>query len=186
MFNILLDALPTEWNGYKIYADFRTGIQLTQISEDTELTDVEKLECMARVLFVDMPQSYEEVTECVTWFMNGWNFDKHTGGHSEKAMDFDQDQGRIYSAFMAQYHIDLNTSDMHFWQFMNLLSNLEECAFTRVIDIRTKKIEPKMCKEEKQSLLKFKKIFALKPIQSEEDRLAEEEATEIFLKQLGV
>ena len=75
---------------------------------------------------------------------------------------------------------------MHFWKFMYLLTNLEECSFTRVIDIRTKKIDAKASKEEKEYYKKAKKIYSLSAEveQSEEDKLAEQEAVNEFLKHL--
>ena len=37
MFNLLLDALPTEYEGYLIRTDYRIGIQISQALEDEEL-----------------------------------------------------------------------------------------------------------------------------------------------------
>lgn len=188
MFNILLDALPTEWNGYAINSDFRTGLQMSQASEDEELSESEKMQVMVSLLFKDKQPSFDECMECIQWFFNGWSHDNHTPSKASsiKSMDFDQDQGRIYSAFMAQYHINLNIADLHFWEFMILISNLEECAFTRVVGIRTKKIDAKMSKAEKDYYTGAKKTYAIKreDVLDEEEKLAEEEAIAEFNKYL--
>ena len=37
MFNVLLDPLPQEWNGYPIDTDFQTGIQINPCLGDETL-----------------------------------------------------------------------------------------------------------------------------------------------------
>jgi len=181
VFNILLDELPTKWGEYELNTDFRVGIQIMQAMTDAEITETEKIYVIHRLLFKDYGAGIDEVAECVEWFLSGWNHDNViNSGNTKTAISFDNDHGRIYSAFMSQYHINLNTAQMHFWEFMILLTNLEECAFTRVIDIRTKKITSKMSKEEKEAYNRGKKIYSIhqeEPLTEEED-----EALQIFLK----
>ena len=89
----------------------------------------------------------------------------------------------MYAAFKSQYGIDLNKDDMHYWQFMGLLTTLDDCAFTRVVDIRMKKITSKMPKEEKAATLRAKKIYGLDQRQeTEEQKQKQQEAIEIFEK----
>lgn len=181
MFNIMLDEYPTEWEGYPINTDFRVGIQITQASVDTELNSIEKIQVFALLLFKDKTPNAEGIAECVDWFLNGWYRDHPTTTESRTPlMDFDVDAGRIYSAFLSQYQIDLNIEDMHYWRFMYLLSNLEECAFTRIVDIRAREMNDKMSKEERAQLQKAKKIYTL--VVADE---AEQEATDNFLKALN-
>lgn len=189
MFNILLDEYPKEWNGYKLNTDFRIGIMMTMASSDKRLDEREKSRAIINLLFDgDCPHSFDECMECVGWFMNGWNHDHHKKSSStQEVMDFNVDQGRIYSAFLMQYHIDLNIEDMHFWKFMFLLSNLEECSFTRVIDIRTKKFDGNTSKAERKHYTDAKRIYVIDTNEekTEEDKEAEREVTETFLKFIG-
>jgi hypothetical protein len=143
MFNILLDELPDEWespsgNVYKLETDFRIGIQICQIQSDNDLTQIEKYVLARKLLFADKcPESREETIECIDYFMNNWNHDNTSSKkEDEQLMDFDVDQWRIYAAFLEQYKIDLKTCCMHWWEFMGLLSSLQECTYTRVINIR--------------------------------------------------
>lgn len=188
MFNILLDKLPTEWNGYEIVTDFEVGIMISQCMRDESLSSLEKICTAAGLLFGDepenYPQNYEEISEALQWFLNGWNQDNVSAGkksgskkNEAETMNFDTDQWRIYAAFKEQYGIDLNTIEyLHFWVFMGLLTSLEECTFTRVISIREKKIDSKMSKEEKSFLQKAKEMFKIrKPEEYEE---SEEESAE--------
>ncbi len=179
MFNVLLDELPEEWNGYPIDFDFQTGIQISQCLADSSLSDMEKRYTAISLLFPDDDKrpGFEEAMEGVNWFLNEFNHDKHgkNSGHT-RVMDFDVDQWRIYAAFRNQYGINLNRDSLHWFEFMGLLSNLEESSFGRVIDIRQKKITSKMSKEEKKAIMDAKKIYTL--TDEEKPPTAEEKAAE--------
>lgn len=182
MFNILLDEKPTSWNGYSVNTDFRIGIQLMQIVQDKELAEREKTPLMLELLFPGIaPSDPNELTECVQWFLGGWYLDKQAKKkETARAFDFDVDQWRIYAAFRSQYNIDLNTVDLHFWEFMGLLTSLEECAFTRISNLRTQKIDPKMSKEEKQALKEAKRIYQLDDTEKVDNQREVDEALAIF------
>lgn len=179
-FNILLDPLPEEWNGYPIDSDFQTGIQLFWIINDDELSNWEKFAECRDFLFPDeSPGTAEEVWAAVIWFLNGWNTDNLPKGKSEApVMSYQADQWRIWVAFKRQYGIDLNMDKLHFWCFMALLRNLDECSFTHVIDIRGKKITTKMSKEERKAYTEAKAIYALKSAAGKRE-YTEEEARKI-------
>ena len=183
MFNILLDAFPDNWKGCKINTDFRIGIMICLASSDAELSETDKANVIMNLLFDDEIPDEMEIAECVDWFLNGWTHDRHSKGSGVSVMDFDSDDGRIYTAFLSQYGIDLNTAEMHFWRFMHLLTNLEECAFTRVIDIRAKKIDGKMSKEERKYYTDAKRIYAINKDEEKsiEQKIAEQEVTDEFL-----
>lgn len=188
MFNVLLDPLPYEWNGYEVDMDFQTGIQISQCLADEELTNTEKVATALSLMFIrERPTDAEEIQEALTWYMNGWNHDNVSSGKKKDEtvlMDFDIDQWRIYAAFRKQYGIDLNRQKLHFWVYMGLLSNLEECSFTRVVSIRDKKIDSKMSREEKNALSKAKKMYAIKKevVETEEEAAEREAAIDVFNK----
>lgn len=188
MFNVMLDSFPDEWQGYKLNTDFRIGIMIALATSDNSLSDEEKSIVVLNLLFEDdYPESTQEIGECIEWFMNGWATDHFKKSGGVEVMNFDADQGRIYSAFLMQYKIDLNIEDMHFWKFMLLLTNLEECTFTRVIDIRAKKLDSKMNKEERKYYVEAKKMYSItrENIKTEEEKEAEREVTETFLNYIG-
>lgn len=161
MFNVMLDRLPTEYKGFPINSSFRIGIQISQLLGDNGLSEVERLYKAYDLLFLDEglgtgetvpfknsdggdipPPDLQTAQEGILWFLTGWYTDNTAKGKEKeepkKDMDYDVDQWRIFSAFLTQFGVNLNTEDMHFWAFMGLLSTLEECAFTRIVDIRTK------------------------------------------------
>lgn len=188
MFNILLDPLPQDWNGYPIDTDFQTGILISQCLEDQSLNDREKFYTAAGLLFPgERPGSAEEVAEALNWYMTGYNHDNKTKQDAKEApvMDWDMDQWRIYAAFRGQYGIDLNTARMHWFVFMGLLSNIEECTFTHVMEIRRKKITARMSAEEKAVVREAKKVFAIRAQEQEADP-EEKKRVEEFLKYASV
>lgn len=173
MFNVMLDRLPTEYNGYPINSSFRIGIQIFQIMDDPELSEIEQLYKSCELLFdvesVDKLPDMATMQEGIQWFLSGWYMDNLVKDDKKerKDMDYDIDQWRIFSAFLTQFGINLNEADMHFWVFMGLLSTLEECAFTRIVDIRTKKIDPKMKPSDKEELRKVKERYALSQVEEQ-------------------
>lgn len=188
MFNVLLDPLPTEYEGFPIDSDFQTGIQIMQVLEDTELSKQEQIGTALSLLF---PQKEDEEGNLLPfpdihtaiagmkWILTEWHHDKPNKKDKARVTDYDIDQWRIYSGFKQHYGINLNTDKLHFWEFMGLLTTLPECAYTRVIDIRTRKINPKTSAEEKKAIWEMKQIYALDVIE-EEITEEDKEAIEAF------
>lgn len=186
MFNVLLDPLPYEWNGFKVDMDFQAGIQVSQCLTDEDLTKQERLATAVSLMFPEeRPSDMQDISDALYWYMNGWNHDNISKDKKKDEtilMDFDIDQWRIYAAFKMQYGIDLNRETIHFWVYMGLLSNLEECSFTRVVSIRDKKIDSKMSKEEKTALKNAKKMYAInkEEVETEEEKAEREAAIDEF------
>jgi len=186
MFNVLLEKTPWKWHGYPIDARHRTGIRIMQCLGDKEFSEYERTEMALNMLFYvpDRRPSQTEAIDGLEWFLNGYNHDHHKKTSSAvKCFDFDVDQWRIYSAFREQYHIDLNRVSMHWFVFMGLLTNLQECAFTRVMDIRVRKIDAKASRKEKDALVKAKEIYKItEPGEgmTPEEKAAQEKQLRIF------
>lgn len=165
-----------------------------QLMEYGEVSEREKVWLAADLLFLDSPGTLQEVFDGIVWFLGGWNTDNPDEGEKkgEPVIDWDMDQWRIYSAFKKQYGIDLNDlgkhcigyqqledhqiipvyekNILHFWTFMGLLTTLDDCAFTRVVDIRAKKLEGKMDPKEKAFYRQAKKKYAIgRPVEKETD-----------------
>mgnify|MGYP002516864916 CR=1 FL=1 len=188
MFNILLDELPEKWNGYEVYTDLSTGIQLSQCLIDNDLSDREKLYLTIHLLFVnDFPRDCGQIFEAVTWLLNGWNNDCMPTQKDNKVdvMDFDMDSWRIYAAFRGQYGINLSQENLHFWEFMGLLSNLDECAFVKVVEIRQKEITANMSKKEKDEILKAKAMYLINKEKNAKDTGADQEARDYAIKEFN-
>lgn len=188
MFNVLLDPLPTEYEGFPIDCDFQIGIQIMQVLDDEELSEQERLGTALSLLFLTEDKNgnplpvpdLRTAAEGLVWFLTDWNHDHNTKADKERVTDYDIDQWRIYSAFRQHYGINLNTDKLHFWEFMGLLTTLPECAYTRVIDIRAKKITSKMGKDEKKAYTELKKVYALEQPKEVEYTDKQKEAIDEF------
>lgn len=169
MFNILLDKLPTEYHGFLIDSDFQVGVQIMQVLDNEELSQQEQIGAALSLLFLQEDEDgnflpipdAQTAVEGLVWFLTDWNHDHNSKGDKARVTDYDIDQWRIYSAFRQHYGINLNTDKLHFWEFMGLLTTLPECAYTRVIDIRAKKITSKMGNDEKKAYAELKRVYAL-------------------------
>ena len=188
MFNVLLDPLPTEYKGFLIDSDFQIGIQIMQALEDGGLSEQEGRAIALSLLFLQEDEDgrplplpdVETAMEGLVWFLTDWNHDHNSKGDKARVTDYDIDQWRIYSAFRQHYGINLNTDKLHFWEFMGLLTTLPECAYTRVIDIRAKKITAKMGKDEKKAYTELKKVYALEQTNEAEYTDGQKEAIDEF------
>lgn len=86
------------------------------------------------------------------------------------AYSFEHDAERIYAAFLEQYGMDLYTvKNLHWWKFRAMFSNLSDtCEIVRIMQIRTKELEPGMTAKERRALKKAKSIYALPDLRTQE------------------
>ena len=190
MNNILLDDLPNEWNGYIVNTWFQIGVQLFNIMDDADITEMERAELIIILLFGnedgsirEYPQTYEEVEACVKWFLHGWYHDNDVEHEDNgiRLMDYDVDQWRIYADFLQIYHIDLYISDMHWWMFQGLLWNMpvEQSSFMQCLQIRQKKPRKGASSEEKKAIELGHKRFDLNQKKIKNKSFSSEEQSKI-------
>jgi hypothetical protein len=160
MFNIITHDLPTEFMGVKIKTDFRQGLKFFNILDEDELDEREKALLIMKCLFFSIPPNVETLWEFINNYISGG---EKGDGSGEKVTDFNQDAGRIYSAFWQVYKIDLRAVDLHWWQFLELFKNLPDgTTLSRVIEIRTKDIDDKMDSKTKAKLMSLKASYMIK------------------------
>lgn len=156
--NILTDKLPEEYKGYRINTDFRVGIQLSRILDNKVEDDDSWLDDVIDLLWGNgVPTTlsegglivvdYDLVQETILWFRCGGNpiFELRKAKRkqikqselTETAYDFEEDSGYIFAAFIQQYGIDLTETNMHWFKFLALFKSLQDCAFTKLQEIRT-------------------------------------------------
>ena len=90
------------------------------------------------------------------------------GEQTEKVIDFKQDAAIIRSAFY-RIGIDLLKSDIHFFQFLELLADLpKDTALMRTIDIRTRPL-PKPTKDNREQIAELQRLKAKVAIKMTDD-----------------
>ncbi len=189
MTNFLLDPLPDEYEGYLIRTDFRIGIQMRLAFEDNDLTTEEKAMVAINLLFGNgAPEDIEKALNGVLWFLkagddreadgNGdtrnsgdyeaQNDDGDDSGGEQSNFSFDYDAMRIYTAFKRTYGVDLTTARLHWFEFVAMLQDLGECAFTSIVEIRAKDLG-KVPKAQQGEYARLKERYALPQTFTEEE-----------------
>lgn len=169
---------------YKINTDFKVALKCDEVMR-SNVRDEEKTLAVIYLLYGDEglnnPQDYEELVNKVVKFLQ---CDKEsTDDNKEPDMDFEQDKSYIKASFYTDYNIpDIYKTNMHWWDFYDLLNGLtENCVLNRIRYIRSydisdikdrktlemwrkqkqsvalKKKEKKMTKEQEESMNRFLK-----------------------------
>ena len=171
--NILVDLLPTkvEIDGieYNINTDFRYWINYTLLLEDNSFTEEEKILTILQLVFVDnIPENLQEAFEKIKWFYNCGeeiksNVSKPIGkSKNDKIFDYEYDANYIYSAFMTQYHIDLQDINLHWWKFQALFKALDDnLLFSKIQKYRAIDLKDIKDSKEKAFYKKMKKLYEL-------------------------
>jgi hypothetical protein len=164
MYNILLDRLPDNYNGFLIRTDFRIGLQIYACFYDKSLKQEERFMISLKLLYGNgIPKNMDMAIEGLMWFLNlGEKPDNKAKQSNQKPiMDFEIDSSRIYSGFKSKFGIDLNKVRMHWFEFRYLLLELKDCHMSDVIEIRQKKIDKNMPLEQRIEYRRLKKIYAI-------------------------
>lgn len=112
-------------------------------------------------------------------------FSSKNGKTTQVDFDYVQDSPSIISAMRQEYKLSVEeTKNLHWWEFLALFDNLSsECSFSKIVQIRKMKIDPKASPERKAELKEAKKTFGLidtrTPEQKEADRIAQFNALEL-------
>lgn len=170
MYNLLLDPLPEEYEGYLIRTDYRIGIQISQVLEDEDLEWYEQLDTAFRLLYGEGMPPADTAMSGLQWFLNGGTQPAGEGGGDSGVtyFSFDYDATRLYSAFRRTYGVELDRITLHWFRFLAMFGDLGDCALTQVIDFRSADLG-KMDKETKKVYIKMRRRFALPQPQSREE-----------------
>lgn len=171
---------------YKINTDFRTAIECNSIAEDKTIDDYERALAIIYKLFGDEglqdTHNYEDLLKVATMFLNCGKEIEESDKKVKKDMDFVQDMDYIEASFMSDFHIDLETSDMHFWKFMKLMNGLSNsemgncCVLNNVRNLRNYDVSQIKDAKERQKIIEAKQAVAL---QTEEKQFTQEEQNAI-------
>jgi len=183
--NILLDKLPQyTQSGYRIRTDFRESIKFELLMQDTQINKEDKITQAINLYYYDISKITDiqkAVKEILYFFacgkMNKVD-DKKTENSDNKTKQiysYEFDAEYIYSAFLQQYKIDLNSIKyMHWWKFKALMENLsEDTQFVKIMGYRALDISKIKDKEEKVRYKKLKKIYALPDMRTIEQKEAD-------------
>ena len=185
--NLLVDRLPTEHEGLKIDANFRSFILFELLMQDNEIKKEDKIVLALQLFFDEPPKDIKKAIEVILWFYRGGedeNTEKNKkakqNNKKKRIYSFEYDSRLIYSAFLGQYRLDLNEVDyLHWFKFKAMFEGLKsdnricEIMGYRAIDIN--KIKDK---EEKKKYRSLQRQYALPDNRTQEEK--EQEFAEAF------
>ena len=154
MYNMLTEKLPTKYKGYHINTDFKCGIKISLALDDWQLGDEERVLTALSLLYGEgIPDDMNIALDGLRWFLTcGKEADKASYSDIDDvdnakesvnvkgddiAFDFEVDSSNIYAAFLKNYNIDLTKSNMHWFQFISLFSNLKDTSLNDIMYYRT-------------------------------------------------
>lgn len=180
--NLILNRLPQYTpSRLKIRTDFRESIKFELLMQDNKLNEEEKVK-LALNLYYNLNDitDIKKAVEDIIWFYKGGkkeieNVDKEVkkSNNKEKQIySYEFDAEYIYSAFMEQYHIDLNsTKYLHWWKFKALFNSLnEDVLFCKIMGYRAINLNKIKDKEMKKHYKKLKEFYKLPDMRSEEEK----------------
>lgn len=171
---------------YDINTDYRTALECNRIALDNNISDYERALAVIYKLFGDKGINSSEhygllLEKALKYLSCGKEID--TSNHEEPDMDYIQDMDYIEASFMSDYHIDLQTTQMHWWKFNNLINGLSNsddgncCILNRIRNIRTLDLNEIKDNKSRQKVQKIKEAVALKKnnVMTEEQKRSSEE-----------
>ena len=179
--NLLLDRLPQHTNsGLKLRTDFRESIKFELLMQDTKLDEQTKVTQALKLYYYDVSkiQNLKEAVEDMLWFYScGRKQQKVDENKSEEKNNkqiysYEFDDEYIYSAFMEQYKIDLNSIKyLHWWKFKALLNSLnEDTQFVKIMGYRSIDLSKIKDKDMKANYKNLKKQYALPDMRTTEQK----------------
>lgn len=144
---------------YQLDLAFDVVLLALDVAEDERLTRAQRIATQCAVLLRDDKECPED-TETQQRLLQLIYALFPEGDHSaERSIDFHQDAGKIRSGFF-RIGIDLTKERIHFFRFLELLSDLpDDTALMRTISIRTRPL-PKPNKHNSEQIAELQKAKA--------------------------
>lgn len=185
--NLLLSELPEfgKSSGLEMRTDFRESIKFELLMQDAEISEEDKIMLTLNLYFYDLEEvpDINRAIEDILWFYRcGKPLKKSKGSKNEdieekqkRIYSYEFDDDYIYSAFMEQYGIDLNSIEyLHWWKFKALFNSLnEDTQFAKIMGYRSTNLAKIKDKETKAMYTRMKQIYALPDMRSDEEKEAD-------------
>lgn len=180
--NILIDDI-SQTVKEKIKEDFDTNFRTTILFEllmqDNEISNEAKIIQALKLYYKKIPKDIKTSIENILWFYSGGKEKKilqETQKENTKQIySYEFDAEYIYSAFIDQYNINLQTIEyLHWWEFKAMFQGLkEDNLIVKIMGYRSINLGEIKDKEEKKYYKKLKKLYALPDMRTEEQKEAD-------------
>lgn len=166
MINIITHTMPQrvviDGKSYRVHTDFRIWLKAMSVMEKYPAEVAAAL--LTPLCYIDIPPSAADALGGIISFLNPDKIKKR----GKRVIDFEKDSPYIFSAFYAQYGIDLSIADMHYHKFCALLLGLcGEHILLKIMNIRSMDLFEIKNAELRKKYAALKKEFSLKKENSE-------------------
>jgi hypothetical protein len=133
---------------------------------DKELDDAQKIEQALLLYYPKIPPNINLAMDQLLWFYRcGKDMVTSNGngkGKSTQIYDFNFDDEYIYSAFLDQYGIDLQDTELHWWKFKALFKSLkEDNEIVKIMGYRSMDLNKIKDKDEKKHYKAMKELYKI-------------------------
>lgn len=168
---------------YPINTSYKVALRCFDVINDNDISDTERSLAVIYLLYGFVPDSDLEKFLDIAIRYLGCGETQEEQRHRNRDMDFQQDWGYIVASFASDYHIDLSQSDMHFYQFVELIQGLtEHSVLSRVREIRNYDLSTIKDAKTRSKMAQAKDDLKLKEELSEEEKDALDEFESLFQK----
>lgn len=174
--NLLIDKLPTDYEGLKVNTNFRSFILFELLMQDNEISQNDKILISLDLFYDETPADVKKAMEGILWFYKCGEEEKTskkgTNERQKQIYSYEYDAKYIYSAFLDQYGIDLNEIDyLHWFKFKALFEGLKsENKICEIMGYRAIDLSKIKDKEEKKKYRKLQRDFALPDNRTREEK----------------
>ena len=177
--NILVDKLPTDYEGLKINTNFRSFILFELLMQDKNIDKEDKIALALDLFYDEFPRDITKAINGILWFYSKGKYQKEQINEEKnekkvkkKIYSYEYDADLIYTAFLDQYGIDLNDiNELHWFKFKAMFEGLKsENKICEIMGYRAVDISKIKDKEEKKRYKKLQKEWALPDDRTEEEK----------------
>lgn len=164
-----LQSVTIDGAEYPLKTHFRNCLLTAAAVADKELSDWEKADIIISNMYSEpYPQNINEAIEkAFNYIMENRKIQEQDNDYSS-IIDFERDGQLIYDAFLLK-GINLDKSDMSFWEFMSHLRELpRECMLCRIVYLRLQHKRGKLTQEEKAEIKRIGNDIVLPWLRKEE------------------
>lgn len=177
--NILVDKLPTDYEGLKINTNFRSFILFELLMQDRDVDKEDKIALALELFYDEFPRDIKKAFDGILWFYTRGkktkepkNENEQLNNNKKKIYSFEHDADLIYTAFLDQYGVDLNDIEyLHWFKFKAMFEGLKgENKICEIMGYRSVDVGKIKDKEEKKRYKKLQREWALPDDRTEEEK----------------
>lgn len=164
--------------------DFRSCLMIHLAYENAKLSQIEKQGILLGWFYYKTPSDpWEGITQAIYFLNQEQEQEGEEGEASPRVFSFEKDSAMIYSAFLQTHNIDLQTAELHWYQFLALFADLHpDTAFCQLRSLRYRLKTGKATREERQTAMEMEDLIYLPELdmRTYEERLKEKRLMDIL------